>query len=116
MNEIVDLSTFRRKREEQEVSNFDRILADYEDENHMFTDLAALAMADIVDVARELDIHIENNPSAIKDVLLCIEAIKGFLYRAKGETYPMNVFADAITGEELDVDEALEGFLSYDEE
>jgi hypothetical protein len=110
MNDIIDLNSFRKKKEE---TYFDEIVAEYEDEDHMFTDFAASAMAEIVDTMREIDINIEDNPECMKDVILCIEAIKGLMNRAKGKNYAMCVFADAVCGEDVDVDSLLESFLEY---
>ena len=110
MNDIINLDSFRKKKEED---YFDKIVSEYEDEDHMFTDFGAAAMAEIVDTMREIGINIEDNPECIKDVILCIEAIKGLMYRAKGKNYAMCIFADTICGEDVDVDSLLESFLEY---
>lgn len=110
MNDVIDLNSFRKKKEED---YFDDMVTEYENEDHMYTDFAAAAMSEIVDTMREIGINIEDNPECMKDVILCVEAIKGLMYRAKGNNYAMCVFADAVCGENVDVDSLLESFLAY---
>lgn len=115
MNDIVDLESFRKKRKEQEVSNFDTILDNYENEEEMFHEFATYETLDFVDYAREIDINIEDNPEAIRDIIIIVEAMKGFLARMRGKKHHMHQFADSIT-DDLDVKLALEIFLSYYDE
>lgn len=113
MSDVVNINDFKKKKEDEGKAYLDKLVEEYEDEDHMLTDFAASVMADVVESLRDYDINVEDNVDCIKDIILSIEAIKGLMHRARGQHYAMSDLADSVCGDDSDVEELMNSFLNY---
>lgn len=109
---VIDFDAARLKKMEKK---FDDMVEEQMSEEDMIADFALTVLCDVIEVMSELDFNIRDNPESMKDILACVEAIRGLMHRTKGTEHPFQNISDtifeSIFEEKKDPAELLESFI-----
>lgn len=103
MNDVVDFSSYKQRREVKEQEHFDYLTSENtphtDDEN--ITMMATAVVDYMLDLLlNEEEIDVRSEPAAVREVLLCLESIRGMLHRVNGTTSNIHKFTEDIFTEE----------------
>ena len=98
MNDVVDFQSYKKNQEFKEQEHFDSLTSEdgyvHDDD---ITTLAVGAVDFILDtLLKEEDIDIRSEPAAVKEVLLCVESIRGMVHRVNGTKSRIHELTDDI--------------------
>lgn len=111
---VVELSGFMKKKEEDEKEVFDKLVDNFESEKMAINTIAHTTANEVCEIIFDLGIDLESNPDCIKDIIVMIESIKATIYRARGEEYHFHDVSDMLINID-NTEEELADFL-YGEE
>lgn len=112
MSDVVDFNGFKNKKIEKEQEHFDELTDSFKNDDIEFTEIAVELVYELVQQLREFDINIEENVESIRDIIMCIETVKGIINRVKHQSYPTCKMADHFYADK-DCEKLMESFLDY---
>lgn len=101
MADVIDLSIFKRRKEEKK---FDELVEKLEERERNLAILTIDAVLASLDRLSEFDIDPRDNPRSIADLYLILEATAGLISRLNGDSHGIHKAADMFMHEEYPSD------------